>query len=94
MTPIVDTVHRLGAARSFGGSATFRGKWSQMSLHDRLYAARAARTVQEQERWAEALRCAAGGDGAPLATVTALIPSPRVSAETRRGAPAPEASRP
>jgi hypothetical protein len=65
-----------------------------MSLHDRLYAARAARTVQEQQRWAEDLRCADGDQGAALATVTALIPSPRVPAETGRGAPAPEASRP
>lgn len=52
-----------------------------MSLHDRLYAARATRAVQDQERWAEALRGPVALDDTALASVTPLIPAPRGPAD-------------
>ncbi|MGN6131675.1 MAG: hypothetical protein ACTHOK_15140 [Nocardioidaceae bacterium] len=52
-----------------------------MSLHDRLYAARATRAVQDQERWAEGLRAPVAVDEAALASVTPLIPAPRGPAD-------------
>ncbi len=62
-----------------------------MSLHDRLYAARATRVVQEQERWAGGLRVPAEDDDAPLATVTAMIPAPREPSPPERSPVSPVA---
>ena len=61
------------------------GEVVAVSLHDRLYAARAAREVREQQQWAEGLRDLL--EDPPLATVTPMIPAPRSPSEESTPSP-------